>query len=237
MANTNRPNILWICTDQQRWDTLGCHGNDFVSTPNLDRMAASGIRFDNAFCQSPVCTPSRASFLTSRYPRTCRARQNGQSIPADEVLVTRLLADSGYYCGLAGKLHISACHPDTHPGCERRINDGYAEFHWSHHPSPGHASNAYIEWLAAQNQCLRRTTLPESGFASITDLPPEQHQTAWCANTAVDFIERMAGRDQPWLFSVNIFDPHHPFDPPREFLEPYRQKLPNIPLPPRTAVW
>src|SRR3546814_12508451 len=75
-----KPNILWVCTDQQRWDTLGCYGNDHVETPHLDRLAKQGVLFERAFCQSPVCTPSRASFLTGRYPRTTRCRQNGQSI-------------------------------------------------------------------------------------------------------------------------------------------------------------
>src|SRR3546814_2777055 len=73
-----KPNILWVCTDQQRWDTLGCYGNDHVETPHLDRLAKQGVLFERAFCQSPVCTPSRASFLTGRYPRTTRCRQNGQ---------------------------------------------------------------------------------------------------------------------------------------------------------------
>src|SRR3546814_5164565 len=89
-----KPNILWVCTDQQRWDTLGCYGNDHVETPHLDRLAKQGVLFERAFCQSPVCTPSRASFLTGRYPRTTRCRQNGQSIPADERLISRLLADA-----------------------------------------------------------------------------------------------------------------------------------------------
>ena len=80
----NKPNILWICTDQQRFDTLGCYGNPYVHTPNLDRLAEQSILFEYAFSQSPVCTPSRSSFLTGRYPRTTRCRQNGQSIPGDE---------------------------------------------------------------------------------------------------------------------------------------------------------
>src|SRR5947209_7595506 len=84
-----RPNILWICTDQQRYDTLGCYGNPWVRTPNIDGLAGEGTRFEFAFCQNPLCTPSRASFLTGRYPRTTRARQNGQSIPADAILVTK----------------------------------------------------------------------------------------------------------------------------------------------------
>src|SRR3546814_19952192 len=112
-----KPNILWVCTDQQRWDTLGCYGNDHVETPHLDRLAKQGVLFERAFCQSPVCTPSRASFLTGRYPRTTRCRQNGQSIPADERLISRLLADAGYACGLSGKLHLSPCHRSE----ERRV--------------------------------------------------------------------------------------------------------------------
>ncbi len=118
MAQPNRPNILWICTDQQRYDTLGCYGNAFVKTPFLDRLAAEGVLFEYCYSQSPVCTPSRAAFLTGRYPRTTRCRQNGQSIPTDEVLITRLLAEDGYICGLSGKLHLSVCHPSACPGTE-----------------------------------------------------------------------------------------------------------------------
>ena len=107
------PNVLWICTDQQRFDTLGATGNSFVHTPNLDGLAASGVLCTHCFCQNPVCTPSRASFLAGRYPRTTRCRQNGQAIPADEVPVTRVLAEAGYHCGLVGKLHISPVAPNT----------------------------------------------------------------------------------------------------------------------------
>ena len=87
---SSRPNILWICTDQQRFDTLSALGNPFAQTPHLDKFVTEGTTFNNAFCQSPVCAPSRASFLTGRYPRTTRCRQNGQSIPPDEVLVSSL---------------------------------------------------------------------------------------------------------------------------------------------------
>ncbi|MEO1973714.1 MAG: sulfatase-like hydrolase/transferase, partial [Pirellulaceae bacterium] len=83
------PNILWLCTDQQRFDTIHSLGNDLIHTPNIDRLVGEGVAFTQAYCQSPVCSPSRASFLTGRYPRTTRCRQNGQTIPADEVLVSR----------------------------------------------------------------------------------------------------------------------------------------------------
>lgn len=224
------PNILWICTDQQRFDTLGCYGNEWVRTPHLDALAASGTLFERAYCQNPLCTPSRASFLTGRYPRTTRARQNGQCIPEDEALVTKLLADAGYRCGLSGKLHLSACVPSVTPKMERRIDDGYAEFHWSHHPDAHWPTAGYNQWLRKRGQEFRRTAFRGSWHVQ-TSMPPEYHQTTWCAQKAIDFIEANAEAAQPWLFSVNIFDPHHPFDPPEEFLRRYLDRQGEIPPP------
>ncbi len=230
VKSNQSPNILWICTDQQRWDTLGCYGNKAVKTPNLDRLAARGVLFESAYCQSPVCTPSRASFLTGRYPRTTGCRQNGQSIAAQETLITRLLADNGYACGLSGKLHISACHPSAAPVMERRIDDGYTEFHWSHHPDPDWPANEYTQWLRQHNLSYKKQPHPESTYVD-RGMPAEHHHTRWCARKAADFVEAYAGFHRPWLFSVNFFDPHHPFDPPPEYLERYVHKLDDIPLP------
>ena len=63
-----RPNILWYCTDQQRFDTPGALGNPYVQTPTLDRLIHECVAFIRAYCQSPICTPSRSSFLTGMYP-------------------------------------------------------------------------------------------------------------------------------------------------------------------------
>jgi len=225
-----RPNILWICTDQQRFDTLGCYGNRFVHTPNLDRLASEGVLFEHCYAQNPLCTPSRASFLTGRYPRTTRCRQNGQSIPSDEVLVTKLLAESGYACGLSGKLHLATCDPRACPATERRIDDGYGEFHWSHHPDPDWPTNEYIHWLKEKGAPFKRTQYGHSKNVHV-GMPAADHQTTWCAQKAIDFIEAQASVDRPWLFSVNTFDPHHPFDPPEQYLERYLDRLNEIPLP------
>ncbi len=227
----DQPNILWICTDQQRWDTLGCYGNTFVTTPNLDKLAANGMVFDNAFSQSPICTPSRASFLTGRYPRTTRDRQNGQNIPDDEVLVTKLLADAGYTCGLSGKLHLSTCHPKYCPDTERRIDDGYSIFHWSHHPGPDWPTNEYGIWLSSRDVKFKRNVKFDDSKHVLEGMPEEHHQTTWCVNKAIDFLSNAENHGRPWLFSVNIFDPHFSFDPPRAYLEPYLEKLEEIPLP------
>ena len=225
------PNILWICSDQQRWDTLGCCGNPFVRTPNLDRLAGQGTFFERAYCQNPVCTPSRASFLTGRYPRTTRCRQNGQDIPEDEVPVTRILAENGYICGLSGKLHLSACQPRACRGGERRIRDGYEEFFWSHHPTddwPGY--NLYAAWLHQHGRSYESTPHPDSRWVQVG--PPEPwHHSTWCADRAIDFVRRRRRDGKPWLFSVNMFDPHHPFDPPEAYLERYAAVLDQVPLP------
>jgi arylsulfatase A-like enzyme len=207
----DRPNILWICTDQQRYDTIGALGNPHIHTPNLDRLVREGVAFTHAFCQSPICTPSRASFLTGRYPGAIRASTNGNLHWADAApLVTKLLADSGYDCGLAGKLHLSGAQGRIEP----RPDDGYRVFHWSHGPRDlwpeGHA---YADWLRAQGYDLAEMQQnPEA-------IPPALHQTSWCADRAIEFLS--ADRTVPWLMSVNVFDPHPPFDPPDVYRSRY----------------
>lgn len=224
---------MWICTDQQRQDTLGCYGNSFVKTPNLDNLASQAALFENAFSQSPVCTPSRGAFLSGRYPITCRARQNGADIPSSEVLVTKLFHDAGYYCGLSGKLHLSACNPQS--GCiemEPRIDDGYDEFHWSHDTAPVWGlHNEYYKWLEETFGCTYSVTQRVDSPYVQDGMPEEKHQTTWCAQKAINFIEEQKNSEKPWLFSVNVYDPHHPFDPPKELLDRYLDRLDEIPLP------
>jgi len=243
--NDNRPNILWICTDSQRWDTLGCYGNRFGHTPNADRLASTGMLFEQCYAQNPLCTPSRGNFLTGRYPVTNKLRQNGQNILPSEVLVTRLLRDSAYICGLSGKLHLSACNrrftlgeewwklpPDEQvvQGVEPRIDDGYVEFHWSHAPGSQFRSSEYTRWLLAKGTVFE--TRPRTDSAVVrSGMPSELHETTWCAEEAIRFIEAYQGFGHPWLFSVNFFSPHFPFDPPDACLEPYLGRLEEVPLP------
>ena len=80
MANM-KPNVLWICTDQQRFDTIHSLGNKHIRTPNLDRLITEGVAFLNAYTQSPICTPSRASFLTGCYPSTLHVNPFPEHLP------------------------------------------------------------------------------------------------------------------------------------------------------------
>lgn len=229
----NKPNILWICTDQQRFDTLNCYGNKYTNTPNIDRLAKMGMLFEKAYAQSPVCAPSRASFLTGRYPRTCSVRQNGQDISDSEKLISKMFSDNGYVCGLSGKLHISACNPKACPITERRIDDGYSFFSWSHHHSqydtdwPG---NEYHNWLLDQGIDFNSSNLDDCQFVQ-NGIDEEYHQTTWCTNKAMEFIEAARRFEKPWFFSLNCYDPHHPFDPPKKFLDRYLDSLDELPLP------
>jgi len=222
------PNVLWICTDEQRFDTLGCYGNEFVETPRLDELASTGIQFERAYCQNPVCTPSRASFLTGRYPRTTRCRQNGQPLPRDETLLPHVFAENDYRTGFSGKLHVSPHYPDASIDERepfRPCNHGYEVRNWSHNISP-HPGNQYLQWLREQGKEYSTTPRPESDQI-VDGMSPEYHQTTWCADRAVDFMEQY--NDEPWFFSVNIFDPHPAFHAPEGYLDRY--DLDEIPLP------
>jgi len=215
-----RPNILWICTDQQRYDTIGALGNKYIRTPHLDELIRTGMAFTHAYVQNPICTPSRSSFLTGRYPRTIRACCNGNDKWENAApLITKILADVGYDCGLAGKLHLCAAHKRIEP----RFDDGYRVFHWSHHPyddwPEGHA---YIDWLRSKGIDFYPLR------AKLGYTPTKYHQTTWCTDRAIDFIREK--RDGPWLFSINYFDPHPPLDPPAEYLK--RFDIDALPEPP-----
>ena len=132
--NREQPNILWYTTDQQRYDTISVLGNPHIRTPNLDTLCEQGVAFTNAYTQCPICCASRATFLTGRYPSTHHGyRNNADYFPPNEVLVTKLLAEAGYDCALAGKLHLSKANKGN---LERRPDDGYRKFFWSNHSNP-----------------------------------------------------------------------------------------------------
>ena len=193
-----RPNVLWICTDQQRYDTIGCLGNPHVDTPVLDRLCADGVAFSRTYCQSPVCQPSRASFLTGLYPNTVHVNRNGNAyFPASERvrLITRRLADAGYDCGLAGKLHLAS----AWPGAEARTDDGYRVFHYSVSATQFTGrGNAYSDWLqriGRLDEALDTSGVDAArnrGARYRPDVPAELHQTSWCADRAIDFNARRA---------------------------------------------
>ncbi len=224
MATPTRPNILFICTDQQRYDALGCYGNPHIRTPAIDGLAEEGVLFEGCYVQNTVCAPSRASLLTGRYPRAHGLWANGVALPEDETLFTRALADDGYDCGLIGKLHLAACFRGR---TEPRRDDGFRVFEWAHDPTHGSPENAYHRWLEEHHPALYAAAMAHgpgrSGHEAVgfDTLPTEAHYSHWVGERAIDFLRRGRDPDRPFFLMANFYDPHHPFVAPREYLDRY----------------
>ena len=127
-----------------------------------------------------------------------------------------MLAEAGYDCGLAGKLHLStAKHGET------RYDDGYRAFHYSNLPYPDEADdrNCYYYWLHEEKGVDPYGLFENRASFCGPGIPSELHQVTWCSEMALRFITEK--RDGPWLMSINPFDPHPPFDPPAEYLDRY----------------
>ena len=222
---TARPNILFICTDQQRGDSLGCTGAHWAVTPNLDQLASQGALFENCYVQNPVCSPSRASLFTGKYPSNHGLYANGVPLPEGQRMFTRTLADAGYDCGMIGKQHLSPC--DTWR-TEPRHDDGYRVFEWAHGPNHRALENDYHRWLRKTQPDIYQGIFPDTGANENTEysnrartgtpidhVPKEAHYSHWVGERAVDFI--CDEREQPFFLMANFFDPHHSFGAPQEF--------------------
>lgn len=209
--NTMRPNILWYCTDQQRFDTIGALGNPHVRTPVVDGLVRDGVAFTHAYCQSPICTPSRSSFMTGMYPSRVHNTRNGnETFPDWPPLISKLIADSGYDCGMIGKFHLQSSGYRTEP----RLDDGFSYWKFSHAPRDDwEEGHDYAAWVREQGGDL------DAMRESEDRVPPECHQTTWASERAIEFIGE--SRDQPWLLNVNVYDPHPPFIPPKSYADQF----------------
>jgi len=110
-----RPNIIFMLTDDQRWDALGCAGNKFIQTPNMDTMASEGIRFSNAFVTSPICCASRASIFTGQYARHHGIHDFVTELSSESLAMTypALLRKNGYRTGFIGKYGVGTKMPES----------------------------------------------------------------------------------------------------------------------------
>lgn len=209
-----RPNILFINTDQQRYDTLGCNGSPIAKTPNIDRLAAEGIRFDACYTTNPVCMPARASWFTGQYPSHNGCWQNGVPLdPASDMIHTRLKA-AGYHTALLGKIHLDNVWQRTEP-----------------HPSYGfdilrecegdpYCKDEYFHWLDAHGLYDDYMAQFKDGGHNrgyVRRLPEEMHMNNWIADLADGYVQDRGKDGKPFFLSLGFFDPHHPFDP----VEPY----------------
>ena len=234
-----RPNVLLLYTDQQRWDTIRAAGNPHIHTPNLDALAARGALFENAFCNSPVCMPSRHSLLSGQYPSALGSTCNGIEMREDVQTLQSILGLYGYHTANIGKLHFRNHSNRDH----REVHPSYGFDTLILSDEPGCYDDAYIKWVSERDptqveNC--RCQVPPAWQGPRLDKPPRGTQTpylfegpeelthsAFVAEESVDYIRQH--RDEPFFLISGFYAPHAPLNPPARFVEMYAPH--SLPLP------
>jgi arylsulfatase A-like enzyme len=194
MSPSSHPNVLVFFTDQQRWDTVGCYGDDLGLglTPNLDRMAAEGVRFELAFTAQPVCGPARACLQTGVYPTVTGCYRNGIPLPSEATTLAHHFKRAGYEVGYIGKWHLGGTRDQPVPA-ERR--GGYSDF-----------------WLGAD--LLEFTSHPYGGGYFDGDNQLVEFQGYRVDSQSDHVIDYLRSRDgeRPFFLFLSYLEPHHQND-------------------------
>lgn len=213
-----RPNILLIITDDHAAGRLGIDGDPRQATPRLDRLAREGVRFDRAYCNAPVCTASRQSLLTGRYPHAVGVTLLTTPLAEDAITLGDWLGDRGYATGAVGKMHFNSDLP--HGFAERIDAPDWQRWLKGHPPEGGDRRRPWRPfadparvWLNADN---RDQGLPESAM-----------QATYYADRAADFFRRH--KAEPFFLVVGFTQPHSPFDYPRELAGTFRPECFPVP--------
>ena len=212
------PNVLLLQADQFRWDCLGIAGNPDIHTPNLDLLAADSVRYTEAFCPLPVCTPSRYSLLTGLYVHQHGASDNHSTLPPHIDTFPRALRRAGYRTSAVGKMPFTPTYLDL----------GYTSMVLAEQHGPGRYDDDYHRDLRAaglapvvdllDQEAHLRGRAPNSYWetfgAGRSDLPEQWHSTTWIGDRALHELDFWSGSSGGQLLHVSFVKPHHPFDPP-----------------------
>ena len=259
-AQPRRLNLLWIMTDQQPVSTIHAYGNETIRTPNLDRIASAGARFDRCHIAAFPCSPSRACMWTGRYSHNHGVLQNDVPLADDVPALGDIMKAAGYATGYVGKWHLAG---NMYRG--RKGRDPLAgEWYWKRVPDPagfkyekapgGTGEDAphhgFDTWAGGWKHY--RSYLREAGLGQLVDestvgnhndlpsgpegthihskLPAEHHMASFFAREAVRFIEDQKDAADPFALVVSFYGPHLPVAPPKPWDEMY--SLEDAPLPP-----
>ena len=204
-----RPNLVFIMSDQQRYDTMGCYGNDWIQTPNLNALASQGFVFQHAYVTQPVCTPARASILTGLYPHAAGPVVNKIPLPADVRTIAEMVS-SDYLCGYLGKWHLG---DDVVPQRGFEVWVSTEDFHRESYSNAG-----YLDRLSDYHHHLVANGFaPDLEVAGATifsaegrgKLPEEFQMASYLGDQAAGFIRKNG--DRPFILYVNTFEPHSPY--------------------------
>jgi len=198
------PHIVFFFSDQQRWDTVGCYGQPLEVTPNLDRMAAEGVRFDSAFTCQPVCGPARACLQTGRYATETGCYRNDVALSPDEPTVAHRLSEAGYEVGYVGKWHLAST--DGRLGERSPAN-------FRDKPVPPERRGGYKDfWLASD--VLEFTSHGYGGHMFDADMRPvdlKGYRVDGMTDLVLDCL-RSRDRARPLFLFVSYIEPHHQND-------------------------
>jgi arylsulfatase A-like enzyme len=220
-----QPNILLLFSDQHHAGVMGCAGHPDVITPNLDRMATEGVRFDRTYCQDGVCVPSRTSMMTGQYPRSTGVLYNPDrpTKPESMVPLQQKLRDSGYYTGAFGKRHLGK-------GLDHGWDASATTLPKRHEPSDDY----YWDWIGEQGalETFEWDWNAEFGnrhkpsrcapmASRISELNPDQTMEAYTARRSMAFMREAKKRKQPFFCWSSFYRPHQPYTPQRAYVEQY----------------
>ncbi len=196
------PNIIVILSDQQRWDVCGCYGQPLNITPNLDRMASEGVRFERAFTCQPVCGPARACIQTGKYATEIGTHINHRMLPVTERTLAHLLREQGYDTAYIGKWHLASCGPHGGPDdfrtrCVPPERRGGYEY-WLASDVLEFTSHSYDGYMFDGEG--RKRYFPEGRFRADA-------QTDW----VIEYLKTRSGR-RPFFLFVSYLEPHHQND-------------------------
>lgn len=232
-----RPNLVFVFTDEHRQQAFGFMGEDPVLTPNLDRFAGEGIVFTHAVSNRPVCSPYRGMLFTGKYPHSNRVLTNcnsaskpyGNELQLTDRCISDVLADAGYSLGYIGKLHLYAPLEENYPYTEGRRGNGVA---WDAYTPPGPLRHGFVFWHSYGCHDWHFNPHYWVGDAPVTErIDPGEWSVKHEADVAVDYIRNTAGQrrpGEPFALFVSHNPPHMPFDQvPPDYVARYEGRTPD----------
>lgn len=223
-AQTNRMNVLFILVDDMRPE-MGCYGVEEVKTPNLDKLAESGVMFRNAYCNIPVSGASRASLLTGKYPlypnRFTHFSARASKDCPEAVPLSGWFTSHGYHTVSNGKVfHYIEDHADSWSEPPYRNHPEGYDVYWAEHN----------RWELWQNPASARSINPKNGrgpFCEWAEVPDSAYDDGKLALKCIADLQRLKKMEKPFFLACGFWKPHLPFNAPKKYWDMYdREEIP-----------